>query len=309
MSTFKTAIKEHMPVKVKAFIKRWIFVHGKSNYDAAIFVNPNEFVCNLFCEYCPFLHERKSQSVPPLDCTALLSSLDKTGKTFLVSLCGNGETFLVPNSIEACQQITRQHYLTLTTNLTTANIKTFCELIPAGRVLGITASLHIKELERLHLTDTFIANFQLCKRNRFNITAWEVAYPSLLSEVQKYLNVFRRKGIKLHFGEFRGEYKGKQYPEAYTDYERKIFDLPGAQVSEHQRRQLGQLCNAGYNVCCTVEDGTVYPCFKIKEKLGSIQSGFQLKKQMLRCPIAYCECPLNAMNEVLFLKAKIEANP
>ncbi|MFA5156630.1 MAG: hypothetical protein WC532_04495 [Candidatus Omnitrophota bacterium] len=237
-----------------------------------------------------------------IDVAALLIALKKTGKIFRVSLTGRGEPFLADNIVEACRQITKKHYLSLNTNLISGKIGEFCEKIDPQKVVAIEASLHIKELERLGLTDIFIRNFLLCQEKGFKISAKEVAYPPLLEEIEKYKGFFQKNGIKLSFTGFNGYYNRKEYPAAYTQREVEIFGLENAPDFQ-MFNSRGKICNAGYNAIVVYENGDVAPCWSAQDNLGSIYNSFKLKDKLFACPQEHCVCPLSAYDSYLFEKA------
>ncbi|MCX5700294.1 MAG: radical SAM protein [Candidatus Omnitrophica bacterium] len=234
---------------------------------------------------------------------SLIRTLDKTKKIFRIGFTG-GEPFLISNFIEACQEITKKHFIALNTNLTSNKIKEFCEKIDPLRVVHFNASTHIKELERLNLMDRYICNFLICKECGFNIFSREVAFPPLLGEVDKYKRFFKEAGIELTFGPFCGEYQGKQYPQAYTEKEIEIFGLNKTSDSDIRHfYQKGKFCNVGYNVGVVDLYGDIQPCFLIKEAMGNIYGEISFRNELIKCPFEFCGCPFKDHDNYLFEKA------
>jgi len=231
---------------------------------------------------------------------AVIRTLDKTNKTFRIGFTG-GEPFLISNFIQLCAELTKKHYIAINTNLTTDRMVEFCEKIGPARVIGIYSSVHIKELERLNLLDRYISNFLICKEKGFNIIAQEVGYPPLLNEVEQYKRFFRKKEIDLVFQPFIGKHAGKDYPGAYTEQEKKIFDFDMMDMGDFY--QKGKLCNAGYNVGVVFLDGTVRTCFDDQEILGNIYSKIKLKNRVGTCPSDFCSCHLKSQDPYLFEEA------
>jgi MoaA/NifB/PqqE/SkfB family radical SAM enzyme len=299
----RTFLAAHLPNETRQFIKKLFLQDKRFKCDATIQWAIQDDVCNLRCEYCRFDHLVKA--VPAGDAKCLIETMDKTGLIFNVAVCGNGETFLVPNIIEILQALTKKHYVSLVSNLSLRKVGEFCEKIDPKKVIDITASLHIKELERTGLTDLFIENYLLCEKKGFKIRAQEVAHPNLLGEVDKYKRFFGERGVRLYFDDCFIQFEGKTYPDAYTDEERKTFGLIKKQDSMDRIYQKGKLCNAGYNVFTVAIDGKVYPCPGIKDMIGDVRQGnIGFRKELIRCPNDKCLCPINFLFDDLLLRAR-----
>lgn len=301
---------------------------GNQKYDTWLQYNTDS-PCSLDCIYCfakerrkVVLNELKMQAPEGLptkvsvvlnyleylkkhpkgfniEVPALLKTLDKTGKVFHIVFTGIGEPFLVSNLIEACEKVSKKHYVSIITNLTTAKVSEFCCRINPVRVVLIHASVHIKELESKGLMDVFINNFLLCKNKGFPIVAYEVAHPSLSKEADKYRTFFRKRGIRLLFASFRGKYLGRVYPKAYTDQEIKAFDLKKEDIDNHYQR--GNVCNAGHNVGVVTLSGAVTACYSVPTSLGDVLNGIKFRKGPIICPERKCDCPVNRYDPRLFL--------
>jgi MoaA/NifB/PqqE/SkfB family radical SAM enzyme len=235
-----------------------------------------------------------------------LRVLEATGKTFKINFTGGGEPFLTPNLVEASIEIARKHYVALNTNLTFRDVKRFAENVPPEKVERIVASVHIKELERLHLLGAFVENFSFCKERGFNIVAQEVAYPAL-SAVEEYKRFFKRNGITLSFSPFLGEYNGRKYPQEYSTRELEAFGLSRESIAVFNQKH--KICNAGYNAAIVTPSGRVLSCYPLSESLGSIYRRIRFRKNLVVCPFDFCGSPLSDHDKVLFQEALGEAEP
>lgn len=246
-----------------------------------------------------------------IDIKALMRTLEESQKVFKISFTG-GEPFLVPNFIETCKSITQKHFITIVSNLTSHQIKSFSETIDPRKVLEICASLHIEELEKRRLLDRYIENVELLKDEGFNVTAQAVAYPTLLSEVEKYRAYFKEQGIDIAFVPFRGRYRWKQYPKAYTGEEIERFEFGSFSKSHTDIMtcfyRKGEICNAGFNVGVVFPSGDAQTCFLIDQRLGNVFTKIEFNKNLIKCPFKYCSCPLNFYDPGLFDKALKENN-
>jgi hypothetical protein len=242
-----------------------------------------------------------------IDVPVLLEVLERTNKTFLINFSGGGEPFLVSNMIEVCVEITKKHYISFNTNLTSGKIKEFSVKINPQKVAVIHASVHIKELERLNLMNVFIDNFLSCKEKKFNIIAKEVAYPKLFSEIDAYKDFFRKHGIELIFGRFQGFYKGREYPASYTEEELKAFGVKDDAELKMYQSCRGQICNAGYNAAVVYRNGDVKRCGDVPEHLGNIYKGIKFREELFECPVNHCHCPISVYDVYLFERARKES--
>ena len=257
--------------------------------------------CNLNCKYCISSKANSSAEISEINISALTKNINDTNSTFLITFSGGVEPFLVPNIIEACREVTKNHYISFHTNLTSERVEELCEEIEPQQVLYIVASLHIEELEKRNLLEKYIHHFKLCQKKGFNIIANGVAYPPFLDKVQKYRDLLRVRGIHLKFGTFIGKYGGKVYPDSYVDKEYRIFGLDRNCASIF--RQKGKLCNAGYNVAVVNRKGEIRPCLNLQESLGNIYDSISFKKDLLRCQFDFCECPPSVYGHGLYQKA------
>ncbi|TFG23851.1 MAG: radical SAM protein [Promethearchaeota archaeon] len=264
------------------------------NYDAGL-VWILSYNCNLNCSYCfqDFLINKGliSKKISKIDISALQKTLSETNKIFKIDL-GGGEPFLIPNIIEACSELTKNHFVSIFTNLTSEKVKEFVEKINPERVSLINASLHIKELEKHKLLDKYISNFHKLKKNGFNIKAVEVADPHIINEVKKYKKFFKKKGISLEFMPFVGKYKGKIYPASYTEKELKVFGINKKQIAMYY--QKGNFCHGGYDVVFADPKGDLFGCAYLKKKIGNVYEKIRFNDNISRCPFEFCPCGLDS---------------
>lgn len=282
--------------------------------------------CNLRCDYCfdyatnakqwknhvskvMWLMVRRVTKMPSLDSGAVLRTLKKSGKTFLITFSG-GEPFLVPNIIQASIALSGDHYIAFVSNLTSRKIIEFGNTVDPARVQGILASLHIKELERTRLTSRFIDNYLFLKSKGFPIAATVVAYPPLARQIDSYRRFFHNSGISFDIKPFLGNYKGTMYPHSYTGSELDAFGLRRELVMSFSRK--GKWCNAGYNAGVIMPNGNVLSCILLSIKsqyncaMGNIYKSINLHTRLLRCPLSCCHCPFPEFEKDLFDQALTE---
>lgn len=245
-------------------------------------------------------HKPNSINIP-----ALLKTLDATNKTFNIVFTGHGEPFLISNIVDACEVLTKKHYVSFATNLVCKKCNDFCERINSSRVVYIHASLHIEELTKRNLLDLYIKNYHKFKEKKFPIYAYEIGHPSLLSKLIHYKTFFKNAGINLLFGHFNGTYKGKEYPQDYTKEEIEAFGFEKLELYRDSAKE-NVICNSGYNIFIVTESGNIQPCYRIKESKGNIYKNIEFKNTLRSCPAGFCFGPLKYRDMYLFEKAQEE---
>jgi organic radical activating enzyme len=267
----------------------------KHDYDTAINWILTD-VCNFKCEYC-FNEKRKHNSLEPIDIEKAIETLRKTKRRYFITLAG-GEPFLIPNFIDLCKTLTREHYIVIITNLScTQKIEQFVKEISPERAY-IHASCHVMAHESLGITD-FSKNYSLLKNNNFCVKSDYVVYPPLLPRFEQDITYYRSKGVDLVAKEFSGYYKSKNYPDSYTENDKKRLYKYGADGKGYLKAK-GTQCNAGYNSIVVDSKGDVFPCHFVPIKLGNIYKKINFNSKMLVCPIDFCICPLKSFEPRLF---------
>jgi len=74
-------------------------------------------------------------------------------------------------------------------------------------------------------------------------------------------------------------------------------------------KQKFLICNAGYNAASVLPDGTINVCFDRRESLGNIYRGFEFNKELVKCSLEFCDCPLWSFEKNLHAIAKGKLPP
>jgi MoaA/NifB/PqqE/SkfB family radical SAM enzyme len=267
--------------------------------------------CNFSCPQCAghAVILKKKYAPERIKIRELKKFLKGFDYKIRISFTG-GEPFIVKNINKIFSEITKEHYISLVTNLVSPAVKKFARTIDPGRVQFVVASAHMIELEKRGLLNTFLNNCTLLLNKGFNLEVTEVAYPFIVDKVAGYKKVFEDIGIKLRFFAFRGTWKNKQYPNSYTDEEIKLFNLDNSlETSPDIFNRKGNLCNAGHNIAVMMNNLEIQPCFSIEKNIGSMSKGVVFNKNLIRCPVENCGCPFFAFEPILYNMAVEETCP
>jgi hypothetical protein len=135
-----------------------------------------------------------------------------------------------------------------------------------------------------------------------------VAWPPQIPYIEHYAKKFKEYGVDMFVQPFFGEYKGVQYPEGYSETERKIMlpylgDRGGKPFQTTAYPTKDKLCYAGCRYGVIHPDGSVLRCGGLHNqaaKLGNIlDDNFMLLSDAAPCTAETCPC-----NEWAFLLAK-----
>jgi hypothetical protein len=220
---------------------------------------------------------------------------------------------LEKNFIEICKEITKKHYLSLNTNLSTSNVVDFAYNINPEKSLFINAAVHItvREKKDKELT-SYTEKMLLLQKMGFNVIAYYVVHPSLLSRVKSDMAFLLSKGIqKVRVKVFRGVYMGKYYPFSFSTAEKKYIedmdgDFPEFEILNKVHNYKGQLCRAGQRFFFMDRTGNLKRCSSLNRRYGNLFEKRIIYDTELRpCPIRKCGCPYEGIRNKLSRKGDI----
>ena len=192
-----------------------------------------------------------------------------------------GEPFLFPDFVTLTSGLTRKHFISINTNLSSPDIPAFGRAVDARRVVKIAAALHVTERERLgHSIDDFVHNVALLTEHGFPIAVLYILYPPLLTRARQDIERLERMGVTdIQAKVFKGRYEGRRYPEAYSDHDASlILSLSGKYPynAGYMRGPLsfkGRLCSAGCSSFKIFVNGDVRRCASVPTSYGNLYDG------------------------------------
>lgn len=241
--------------------------------------------CNFRCTYCGLRPEVLGSKLAVHGTHAQwVEGFNATGKVWLLHITG-GEPGIYPDFVGLCEQLTRDHYLSINSNLSNPSIVDFAERINPERVHYFNAAVHSEERQKKASHEVFIKHVQKLQKHHFNVLLSVVMTPAMVSTFPELSGYFESHGLFLLPKAMRGMYQGKSYPAAYTADERTLILeylakatpkyaaviermgepatidlLADARFINSIGDYRGRLCGSGYNFVLIEPDGTVVRC-------------------------------------------------
>ena len=263
--------------------------------------------CNFDCSYCfrEGVDPYRRQQHP--DCgrysaDQLAGFFDATGFRWRILLTG-GEPFIYPGVIELAVALTRNHELSINTNLSTANVRAFADSVSPHAVHTIYASLHLAEREKIPGGPArFLESILLLQDRGFNVRLVYVAYPPLFPRLLADKELYEQQGVR-HFSikTFRGVYAGKMYPRSHTAEERAFIRQHS--ISRYEPDTVderlgffGKRCASGQSAFQMDASGNLTRCNTIGTSYGNLFAGtHRFDRHPRPCPIRKCGCPYQGL--------------
>ena len=261
--------------------------------------------CNYRCTYClnGFEEPPGFKILTPEEWFSVWEDIYNKYGTVAMQITG-GEPTVYPNFFEIMKGISKMHNLELQTNLFW-DPKELIENVPPEHVSRVGGSFHPQYTE----FEPFLEKIIRLREAGFKVEINYVAYPPILDEVEKCLNVAKEKEIQFSVISFQGEYLGKRYPENYTDKEKealKRLNVSSGESAEAmadwdiQKKKVGdteeaeeplRICRMGQMYTWIKPNGEVLRCCKSNLELGNIiEKTFNLLDEAIPCKAKNCIC-------------------
>jgi MoaA/NifB/PqqE/SkfB family radical SAM enzyme len=263
--------------------------------------------CNFNCVYCFRSVDEDKRTEDPAcgkySAEHIAKRFDETGKVWRIFMTG-GEPLLYPGFVELAKALTRGHYISMNTNLSTPNAYELADAVESKRVHTINADIHILEREKSRDgVREYLRKFLHFQERGFNIWLGYVTYPPLFGRIEEDMEWLRGEGVKrINVKVFQGRYRNRRYPRDYSDEERAFIrglglnnyeqDILACRVSF-----LGKKCEAGHRAFEMDTSGNLTRCSTLKDGYGNLFEGtFRPGKSSRRCTVKKCACSYQGMN-------------
>lgn len=260
-------------------------------------------LCNYRCPYCflpanvggykPFENEFSQWK------KAVEAGVARIKRPLILSMGPSGEPLVQPKWREFFRQIIEKPNVRMGTFVTNLSrpAEPLLDGVDPGKV-GVTATLHPTQFKD-HDKDfsLFLERAVYLKEMGATLAVNYVLTPGQLIDFPRYRKIFAGHGIFMTANLLRGVWDGKTYPEAYTGDELLavrmcLEDIPFIYAYQsHALSPCGNRCTAGRFAVNVNYDGSVYPCYFVSERLGSIfDDALYLYEENFICSSNRCEC-------------------
>lgn len=261
--------------------------------------------CNYSCSYC---YNRpvpgKKEITDSFSPEQISKCFDDTHKRWLILISG-GEPFLVPQFPELLKNLSANHHVQITTNLTSPHLDHLEDYINPSRIMMISASLHASERETKDPGfNKFIDRYISLEKKGYRMLINYVSYPPLFTRIEKDFNYLHEKGIHdITVLTYRGKWEGKDYPGSYTKEQRRIIsqlaiDKAEDLIAGQHTNYKGIRCEAGHKFFSMDSIGNINRCGTVDTCNGNLFDGtFKLNNSDLPCPSKECiDCYLGIVS-------------
>lgn len=262
--------------------------------------------CNYRCPYCSYFRSGEVLATLPMYeadferwVRALRTALTRIRRPLYLCMGPQGEALEVPGwwpVFREALSFPSVRMAAFVSNLSKP-MAPFVEGLDCSRI-GVTASIHPTQWRSAEQGLAFFTEQVLYLRNAgVKIIVNYVLTPYQLRDFPSYRRHFEALGIPVTCNVFRGEHKGKLYPEAFDDESLALMreymaELPS--VFDYQSRRLspfGVACTAAQHAINLKTDGSVFPCYFADHRLGSIyDERLPIYDEPFTCTASQCIC-------------------
>ncbi|MFH1283897.1 MAG: radical SAM protein [bacterium] len=253
------------------------------------------YACNYRCPYCWFdgrWHElsRQNKYLPLDEVLKPWKDIYERYGPAHIELIG-GEPFIYPRFAELIRELSQMHTIGITTNLSVDPGKFIKQVDPSK--VKVTPTFHPLFAD----FDKFVRSSLLLKGNGMSYQVNYLAYPPHLKLLKYYMNKFNEYNLKLFIMTFWGKYNGTDYPQSYTQEEKRLIEpylgnRQGEKFQLEPKQVKGKLCRAGQIYATIKADGLVFRCGgSCSELIGNLFSDtFKLLNAPSSCKSEFCPC-------------------
>lgn len=258
------------------------------------------YACNYRCSYC-FLANKWDEASKANRYPGIKKWIEVWGKIYEkygdchIHFSG-GEPFIYPGFLDFISYLSNKFTLEFTTNLT-FDVPYFIKKIkPESAKLNVSFHPEFADFDKFH------KDILLLKRSKFRVSVSFVAYPPHLKMMSGLKNKFNEKEIDFIIQPFRGNYDQRKYPDGYTEPDKDLLKLCGADMVVNKdlfgyhlkdKQEEAKLCRMGQMYGKIYASADVHRCCSTgAKKIGNLldEIDFNLLENPEICNVKDCVC-------------------
>ncbi len=236
--------------------------------------------CNYRCEYC-FNHDHsfsKNDLAMESWAKSILTAVKRIPRPLHMSIGAMGEPMAIKKWLDTIAKALDYDHVKRVSFVTNLGVNP-AEVIPHldFRRLGVLATLHPSEFKNYEKDlSIFIDRVLFLKNSGASVAVNYVLIPEQLDRFTSFSESMKSLDIQMISNVLRGPFRGKVYPEAYSDEEYAAAHSCHASspfvwnYQSHEKSPYGMRCVSGRWGFQLEFDGTVYNCDFARQRLGSI---------------------------------------
>ena len=196
--------------------------------------------CNYNCSYCLVMKRDEEFKYEYFDVGLWKDIFERIFELYWSThfRFSGGEPTIYPGFLSFLGTLLEKNTADITTNLS-FDLAEFLDKVPPGRGLSVSSSFHPEYDEFL----PFLKKAAYLHRNGYPATICYVGYPPHLDRISEYKKIAEEEKVNFKIIPFSGEYKGKFYPDSYTEEEKKLLKKL---ASDSENEKLNSLNNLWY---------------------------------------------------------------
>lgn len=184
--------------------------------------NGNPAECNYSCPYCSYDPNKQKGHYFQGTIESWHNAFKKTfGNQHLVFYFGHGEPMVGKRWFDVVELVGSEPNweMRVISNISPTLDKLLKSKVSIDGRLNINASFHPTETTK----EKFLKKLLQCREQGIEVPVVYTMWPPFLNRFEDDFAFFNKYNFLVHVRRFRGWYNGIQYPEAYTDDERKLI--------------------------------------------------------------------------------------
>lgn len=271
--------------------------------------------CNFRCAYCfrNGIEDQRLETPPLPPAEQIAEAFTATGRRWRIHLTG-GEPFLQPDIVQISTALTREHRLSINTNLIPIAVRRFGDEVDLSRIHSLNATWHADEIAARGLERRWLDTFLRLQSRGCNIRLMCLTHPLWLRKLPEWMARWRDAGVaQVYLKVFRGVWNGKPYPEGFNPEEALQICIMG--LTPHEQNIMeggcsfrGRPCRAGMSAFNLDASGNITRCSSVSNGYGNLFKGtFSPDSSPRPCTVSACACPYQGLHFSMRSDCRISA--